>query len=81
MGFSFVSAEERNPTNLPPSHEELQAAKVAECSCTDIQAQLDEVNQFIDENNLLKNFYLWQELKAQLKDTSAEVIEDDKLLD
>jgi hypothetical protein len=68
MGFSFVSAEERNPTNQTPTP--------AVDPCAEIQAQLDEVNQFIDENNLLKNFYLWQELKAQMYDTSAEVIED-----
>ena len=49
--------------------------------CADIQAQLDEVNEFIDENRLLQKFYAWRELKEQLRDTSAEVIEDDKLLD
>ena len=69
MGFSFVSAEERNPINQTPPPPAVDP-------CAEIQAQLDEVNQFIDENNLLKNFYLWQELKAQLRDTSAEVIED-----
>jgi len=79
MGLVFKTEDERNPTNYPPSHEQLKAQKVDPCA--EIQAQLDEVNQFIDENNLLKNFYMWQELKAQLRDTSAEVIEDDKLLD
>jgi hypothetical protein len=26
---------------------------------------LDELQQFIDENNLLKNFYMWQELRDE----------------
>lgn len=79
MGLTFQTAEERNPINqYPPSHEQLQAQKVDPCAS--IQAQLDEVNQFIDENNLLKNFYMWQELKRQLEGTSAEVIEDEESL-
>ena len=74
MGFSFVSAEERNPTNQTPPPPPVNP-------CAEIQAQLDEVNQFIDENSLLKHFYMWREIKEQLRDTSAEVIEeDDKLL-
>jgi hypothetical protein len=73
MGLVFKTEEERNPINHTPAQ--------PVDPCADIQKQLDEVNQFIDENNLLKNFYLWQELKAQLYDTSAEVIEEDKLLD
>jgi len=72
MGFSFQSAEERNPT--PPSHEELQLTKVIN-SCTEVQAQLDEINEFIDENRLLAKFYAWQSLREQMKDTSAEVVE------
>ena len=78
MGLVFKSEEERNPTNYPPSHEQLQAQKVNPCEA--IQLQLDELNQFIDENGLLKHFYMWQELKAQLRDTSAEVI-DDKVIE
>ena len=79
MGLTFLSEEQRNPIKQPLSHEQLQAQKVDPCA--EIQAQLDEVNQFIDENNLLKNFYMWQEIKRQMFDTNAEVIEDDKLLD
>jgi hypothetical protein len=79
MGLTFLSEEQRNPIKQPLSHEQLQAQKVDPCA--EIQAQLDEVNQFIDENNLLKNFYMWQEIKKQMFDTNAEVIEDDKLLD
>ena len=84
MGFTFQTEEQRNPTL---SHEQLQvvkeqdAQKQKEMICADIQAQLDEVNEFIDENRLLQKFYAWRELKEQLRDTSAEVIEDDKLLD
>ena len=73
MGFSFQSAEERNPT--PLSHEQLQALK-AQDSYDSIKAQLDEINEFIDENRLLQKFYAWQALREQLRDTSAEVIED-----
>ena len=78
MGFSFQTEEQRNPTL---SHEQLQvvkeqdAQKQKEMICADIQAQLDEVNEFIDENRLLQKFYAWRELKEQLRDTSAEVIE------
>jgi hypothetical protein len=81
MGLVFKSEEERNPIKQPLSHEQLQAQKELENPCNALQAQLDEVNQFIDENNLLKHFYMWQELKAQLKDTSAEVIEDAKIIE
>ena len=40
-----------------------------------IKAQLDEINEFIDENRLLQKFYAWQALREQMRDTSAEVIE------
>jgi hypothetical protein len=73
MGFNFLSEEQRNPT--PPSHEELQLLK-AKSSCTEVQAQLDEINEFIDENRLLQKFYAWQALREQLRDTSTEVIEE-----
>ena len=69
MGLVFKTEEERNPINQSPAQPPVDP-------CAEIQAQLNEVNQFIDENNLLKHFYMWQELKAQLRDTSAEVIED-----
>ena len=78
MGFEFKSEEERNPIKQPLSHEQLQAQKVNPCEA--LQLQLDEINQFIDENGLLKHFYMWQELKIQLRDTSAEVI-DDKVIE
>ena len=78
MGFEFKSEEERNPTKQPLLHEQLQAQKVNPCEA--LQLQLDEINQFIDENGLLKHFYMWQELKIQLRDTSAEVI-DDKVIE
>ena len=71
MGFSFQSAEERNPT--PPSHEELQLEK-AKNSCDSIKAQLAEIEEFIDENRLLAKFFAWQALREQLN-TGAEVIE------
>jgi hypothetical protein len=73
MGFSFQSAEERNPT--PLSHEELQLAKLKD-SCTEIQAKLSEIEEFIDENRLLQKFFAWQALREQMRDTSAEVIEE-----
>jgi hypothetical protein len=73
MGFEFKSEEQRNPT--PPSHEELQLAKLKD-SCTEVQAQLDEINEFIDENRLLQKFYAWQALREQMRDTGAEVIEE-----
>jgi len=74
MGFSFQSAEERSPT---PSHEQLQSEKLTqkEMICADIQAQLDEINEFIDENRLLQTFYAWKALREQMKDKGAEVIE------
>jgi hypothetical protein len=73
MGFEFKSEEQRNPT--PPSHEELQLLK-AKDSYDSIKAQLDEINEFIDENRLLQKFYAWQALREQLRDTGAEVIEE-----
>ena len=73
MGFSFQSAEERNPT--PLSHEQLQALK-AQDSYDTIKAQLDEINEFIDENRLLQKFYAWKAIKEQLLDTGAEVVEE-----
>ncbi len=73
MGFSFQSAEERNPT--PPSHEQLQALK-AQDSCTEVQAKLSEIEEFIDENRLLQKFFAWQALREQMRDTGAEVIEE-----
>ena len=84
MGFSFQTEEQRNPTL---SHEQLQvvkeqdAQKQKEMICADIQAKLTEIEEFIDENRLLQKFYAWQELKEQMRDTGAVVIEDDKLLD
>jgi len=67
MGLTFLSSEDRNPTSpaQPPVD-----------PCQALKAELDEVNQFIDENSLLKHFYMWREIKEQLRDTSAEVIED-----
>jgi hypothetical protein len=81
MGFEFKSEEGRNPTQQPLSHEQLQAEKQLENPCTALQAQLDEINEFIDENRLLQKFYAWQELKLQLRDTSAEVIDDAKIIE
>ena len=68
MGLTFQTEQERNPST---KHTE----PVVDTNL-DLQAQLDEVNQFIDENNLLKRFYMWQELKRQMYDTSAEVIDE-----
>jgi hypothetical protein len=73
MGFEFKSEIERNPT--PLSHEQLQALK-AQDSYDSIKAQLEEVNEFIDENRLLQKFYAWKAIKEQLRDTGAEVIEE-----
>jgi hypothetical protein len=73
MGFNFLSEEQRNPT--PPSHEELQLAKLKD-SCTQVEARLSELEEFIDENRLLQKFFAWQALREQLRDTSAEVIEE-----
>jgi hypothetical protein len=78
MGFSFQSAEERNPT--PQSHEELQLAKLKD-SCTQVEAKLSELEEFIDENRLLQKFFAWQALREQLRDTGAEVVEDDKFIE
>ena len=84
MGFEFRSEQDRNPVS---SHEQLQAIKEQDAQkqkemiCADIQAKLTEIEEFIDENRLLQKFYAWQELKEQMRDTGAEVIEDDKLLD
>lgn len=58
MGFSFQTEEERNPTNVTPPTPPVDP-------CEALQAQLDELNQFIDENNLLKKFYIWQELRDE----------------
>lgn len=74
MGLTFKSEFERNPIITSPAQPPVDP-------CEAIKAELAEVNQFIDENNLLKNFYMWQEIKRQMYDTSAEVIDEDKLLD
>jgi hypothetical protein len=74
MGFQFIDAETRNPTPQPPSHEELQLAKLKD-SCTQVEAKLFELEEFIDENRLLQKFYAWQVLREQMRDTSAEVVE------
>ena len=58
MGLEFKSEFERNPINQAPAQPPVDP-------CSAIQAQLDELNQFIDENNLLKNFYLWQQLRDE----------------
>ena len=76
MGFSFQSAEERNPT--PLSHEQLQALK-AQDSYDTIKAQLDEINEFIDENRLLQKFYAWQAIKAAID--SGKIVMDDNITD
>jgi hypothetical protein len=72
MGFEFKSEQDRNPV---PSHEELQLAKLKD-SCTEVQAKLSEIEEFIDENRLLQKFFAWQALREQLRDTGAEVIEE-----
>jgi hypothetical protein len=66
MPFEFKSEFERNPTNVP--------APVIKTDYDDIKAQLEEVNEFIDENRLLQTFYAWKALREQLN-TGAEVIE------
>jgi hypothetical protein len=71
MGFEFKSEQERNPV---PSHEELQLAKLKD-SCTQVEAKLFELEEFIDENRLLQKFYAWQALREQMRDTNAEVVE------
>jgi cobalamin-dependent methionine synthase I len=58
MGLTFLSEEQRNPINQSPAQPPVDP-------CAEIQAQLDELQQFIDENNLLKNFYMWQELRDE----------------
>jgi len=73
MGFEFKSEIERNPT--PLSHEQLQALKLQD-SCTEVKTKLAEIEEFIDENRLLAKFFAWQALREQMRDTSAEVIEE-----
>ena len=58
MGLTFLSENDRNPVNQSPAQPPVDP-------CADLQAQLDELQQFIDENNLLKNFYMWQELRDE----------------
>jgi hypothetical protein len=58
MALEFKSEFERNPILSTPAQPPVDP-------CQSIQAQLDELNQFIDENNLLKNFYLWQQLRDE----------------
>ena len=78
MGFSFQSAEVRNPT--PSSHEELQLAKLKDAA-NQVEIKLAELEEFIDENRLLQKFYAWQALREQMRDTGAEVVEDDKFIE
>jgi len=61
MGLTFLTEEQRNPVNSAPSPSPTPSLN----HCEAIQAQLDELQQFIDENNLLKNFYMWQELRDE----------------
>ncbi len=72
MGFQFKSEQDRNPV---PSHEELQLAKLKD-SANQVEVKLAELEEFIDENRLLAKFYAWQALREQMRDTSAEVIEE-----
>ena len=72
MGFNFQSEQERNPVL---SYEQTQTIKLQN-SYDEIKAQLEEVNEFIDENSLLQTFYAWKALREQMRDTSAEVIEE-----
>jgi hypothetical protein len=74
MGLVFLDEGTRNPINQQPAQPPVDP-------CTALQAQLDEINEFIDENRLLQKFYAWQELKLQLRDTSAEVIDDAKIIE
>lgn len=75
MGFEFKSEQDRNPVQQPPSHEQLQLTKLKD-SVSQVEAKLVELEEFIDENRLLQTFYAWQSLREQLRDTSAEVIEE-----
>ena len=83
MGFNFLSEEQRNPTPFLSSEEEIMLKKLMDSNVDIIAklAELDEINEFIDENRLLQKFYAWQALREQMRDTSAEVIEDDLTLD
>jgi hypothetical protein len=51
MGLQFLDSETRNPTNQAP-----EQPPVDHC---------DELQQFIDENNLLQKFYVWQGLRDE----------------
>ena len=51
MGLQFLDSETRNPTNQAP-----EQLPVDPCA---------ELQQFIDENNLLQKFYVWQGLRDE----------------
>ena len=51
MGLQFLSEEQRNPINQAP-----EQPPVDPCA---------ELQQFIDENNLLQKFYVWQGLRDE----------------
>lgn len=78
MGLTFLTEEQRNPTKQPLSHEQLQAQKVDPCET--IQAELDLINQFLEDNGYahLYDHYKYILANPELA-TGAEVISDDNV--
>jgi cell shape-determining protein MreC len=75
MGFSFKTAEERNPVSTGPTQEQTRIQEL-ETQLADITAKLEEIEQFIDENTLLQKFYAWQQIKEALR--SGKIVMDDQ---
>jgi hypothetical protein len=78
MGFTFKTAEERNPIASQPSQEETRI-QTLETQLADTQAKLEEVEQFIDENTLLQKFYAWQQIKVAIK--AGQIVMNDGITD
>lgn len=75
MGLTFKTAEERNPIVNAPAQPPVDP-------CAEIKAELDLMNQFLEDNGLA---IMYDQYKYILDNpelaTGAEVIDEDKLLD
>jgi hypothetical protein len=72
MGLSFQTAEESNPINHTPA--------VQQDPCAELRAELDLVNQFLEDNGYAHLFDHYKYILANPElATGAEVISDDEI--
>ena len=70
MGLTFLSEEQRNPTNQSPAQPPVNP-------CAAIQEERDLMNQFLEELGHAITYDLWKSAKEEVEKMKAQYREND----